>query len=65
MTLDDAIAEVNLGYLTIKDRGEEISAQTQRIYASLSRTQEKVFGLADNLPLRKSIEVIANIKRKH
>lgn len=65
MTLDDAIAEVNPCYLTIEDHGEEISAQTQRMFASLSRTQEKVFGLADNLLLCKSIEVIANIKRKH
>ena len=42
MTLDDAIAEADPRYPTIEDHGEEISAHTQKMFASLSRTQEKI-----------------------
>ena len=65
MTLDDAIAEADPRYPTIEDHGEEISAHTQKMFASLSRTQEKIFELADNLPLREGLKVIVNTKRKH
>ena len=64
MTLDDAVAEVDLCYPTIEDHGEERSLQAQRVFKSLNGIQEKIFELTDNLPLRKSIGVVANIKRK-
>lgn len=65
MTLDDAVAEADPCYPTIEDHGKEISAHTQKMFASLNGIQEKIFELADNLPLREGLKVIVNTRRKH